>query len=77
MGKKQKVLVTLSALKNESGEIVAVATIAKDITELKAAEVELRQLVGYILLSTLNHHGETIFTVLIDTYHTSQMCLQI
>lgn len=44
MGKKQKVLVTLSALKNESGEIVAVATIAKDITELKAAEGELRQL---------------------------------
>lgn len=37
-GKKQEVLVTLSALKNESGEIVAVATIAKDITELKAAE---------------------------------------
>ena len=43
-GKKQKVLVTLSALRNESGEIVAVATIAKDITELKAAEGELRQL---------------------------------
>ncbi len=37
------VLLSLSALKNEHGEVVAVATIAKDITDIKRAESELVQ----------------------------------
>ncbi len=35
------VLLTLSQLKDESGEIIAIATIAKDMTELKKVENEL------------------------------------
>jgi len=37
----RSVLLTLSALRDELGEIVAIATLAKDITELKAAEKAL------------------------------------
>ena len=43
-GERLTVLLTLSRLTDESGEAVAVATLAKDISELKEAEQELQRM---------------------------------